>query len=236
MFKFESQIKGIISSSNPAAAGKFYDDNYVIVKSDQIIIRSNIKTMVDLQTNIQKEHMDTKEHLNSLYAKNGNLKQGQDCAKSSDEQMITQLLEQEERVKNILEFLKKKEGMCADMFKGMLLKNKSVKRSQKQNRRKNKKRKEQRAGKKFKDITELISADTSQPIITDLNVEGVVSLKHDQMRYLKEMAKNGKISEQALSTIEEYHPGLLEENGQLSIAEDHESESTGSESESDLEQ
>ena len=68
---------------------------------------------------------------------------------------------------------------------------------------KNKKRKEQRAGKKFKDITELISADTSQPVITDLNVEGVVSLKHDQMRYLKEMAKNGKISEQALSTIEE---------------------------------
>ena len=106
MFKFESQIKGIISSGNPAAAGKFYDDNYVIVKSDQII-----KTTVDLQTNIQKEHMDTKEHQNSLYAKNGNLKQGQDCAKSSDEQMISQLLEQEERVKNILEFLKKKEGM-----------------------------------------------------------------------------------------------------------------------------
>ena len=72
--------------------------------------------------------MDTKEHLNSLFAKNGNLKQGQDCAKSFDEQMITQLIEQEERVKNTLEFLKKKEDMCADMFKGMLLKNKSVKR------------------------------------------------------------------------------------------------------------
>ena len=37
-----------MSSSNPVAAGKFYDDNYVIVKSDDIIIRSNIKTMVDL--------------------------------------------------------------------------------------------------------------------------------------------------------------------------------------------
>ena len=114
--------------------------------------------------------MDTKEHLNSLSAKNGNVKQGQDCAKSFDEQMITQLIEQEERVKNILQFLKKKEDMCADVFNGMLLKNKSVKRSQKQNRRKNKKRKEQRP-----DITELISADTSQPIITDVNVEGVVS-------------------------------------------------------------
>lgn len=124
IFKFESRLKSIMSSSNPAAAGKFYDDNYVIVKSDQIIIRSNIKTMVDLQKNIQQEHMDTNEHLNSLFAKNGNLKQGQDCAKSFDEQMITQLIEQEERVKNTLEFLKKKEDMCADMFKDMLLKKK----------------------------------------------------------------------------------------------------------------
>ena len=71
-----------------------------------------------------------------MYAKNGNVKQGQDCAKSFDEQMITQLIDQEERVKNILDFLKKKEDICADMFKGMLFKNKSVKRSQKQNRRK----------------------------------------------------------------------------------------------------
>lgn len=54
--------------------------------------------MVDLQKNIQQEHMDTKEHLNSLFAKNGNLKQGQDCARSFDEQMITQLIEQEQRV------------------------------------------------------------------------------------------------------------------------------------------
>ena len=74
------------------------------------------------------------------------------------------------------------------------------------------------------------------PPLTDVNVEGVVSLTHDQIRYLKEMAKNGKISEKALSTIEEYIPGLLKENGQLSVTEDHQSESTGSESESDLEQ
>ncbi len=39
------------------------------------------------------------------------------------------------------------------------------------------------------------------------------------------------MSEEALSTIEEYHPSRLEENGQLSITEDHYSEI-----ESDLEQ
>ena len=43
----------------------------------------------------------------------------------------------------MLEFLKKKEDMCADMFEGNLLKNKSVKRSQKQNKKKQEK-KEQR--------------------------------------------------------------------------------------------
>ena len=64
-----------------------------------------------------------------------------------------------------------------------------------------------------------------------------MSLTRDQIRYLKEMAKNGKISEKALSTIEEYIPDLLKENGKLSVREDdHQSESTGSESESDLEQ
>mgnify|MGYP000447636850 CR=1 FL=1 len=50
--------------------------------------------MVDLQKNIQQEHMDTKEHLNSLFAQNRNLKQGQDCAKSFDKKMITPSIEQ----------------------------------------------------------------------------------------------------------------------------------------------
>ena len=44
------------------------------------------------------------------------MKQRQDCAKSFDEQMRSQFIEQEETVKNILECLKKKEAMCADMF------------------------------------------------------------------------------------------------------------------------
>ena len=69
------------------------------------------------------------------------MKQGQHCVKSFDTQIIPQLIEQEERVKNILEFLKKKEDMCADMFKIMLLKKKSVKRSQKQNGRKKQEKK-----------------------------------------------------------------------------------------------
>ena len=44
----------------------------------------------------------------------------------------------------------------------------------------------------FKEITELISADTLQPIIAEVNVEGVVSLTQNQIRYLKERAKMGK--------------------------------------------
>ena len=62
----------------------------------------------------------------------------------------------------------------------------------------------------------MMRKDTTQPV-TDVNVEGFVYLTRDQIRYLKEMAKNGKFSEKALSTIEEYIPGLLKENGQLSV-------------------
>jgi len=47
----------------------------------------------------------------------------------------------------------------------------------------------------------------------------VISLTRDKIRYLKEVGKNGTISEKALSPIEEYIPGLLEENGRLSITE-----------------
>ena len=43
------------------------------------------------------------------------MKHEQDSAKSFDEQMI----EQEERVKNILEFLKKKEDMCEERGAGL---------------------------------------------------------------------------------------------------------------------
>ena len=49
----------------------------------------------------------------------------------------------------------------------------------------------------------------------------VISLTHDQIRYIKEVGKNGTISEKALYTIEEYIPGLLEENGWLYVTEDH---------------
>ena len=59
------------------------------------------------------------------------------------------------------------------------------------NKTEEKTRKERSKGQRrnVKEITELISADISQPIITDVNVEGVVSLTRDQIRYLKEMAK-----------------------------------------------
>ena len=42
IFKFESRIKSFMSISNPAAAGKFYDDNYVIVKSDRYAMRTYV--------------------------------------------------------------------------------------------------------------------------------------------------------------------------------------------------
>ena len=69
-----------------------------------------------------------------------------------------------------------------------------------------------------------------------LKVLYLTCVNHCSNKIASRNGKNEKISQKALSTIEEYVPGLLEENGQLSVTEDQQSESTGSESESDLEQ
>ena len=64
--------------------------------------------------------------------------------------MITQWIEQEERVKNTLEFLKKKEDMCADVFKGMLLKTEQI--CQKVPETKQKKKQEKKGAKDREEI------------------------------------------------------------------------------------
>lgn len=120
-------MNGILSNSNPATAGKFYVDSYVMIPSDQIIIRSNIKMLSELQNSIEREDLDTKAHLNDLYTKSGNLKQGEECAKCFDEHIITTLRELEGKVKHNLDYMKNKEELCRDMFRGTLLKNKSAK-------------------------------------------------------------------------------------------------------------
>ena len=94
------------------------------------------------------------------------------------------------------------------MFRGvLLLKNKSRKRSQKQN-----KRKQQRETNNFKLLQQLRSADLNSDVIDNVNVEALASLSVRQVRWLTKTAKKGHLTERAIATAQDYLEGFMEEN------------------------
>lgn len=65
-----------MSKRNPGAAAKFFDEKYVHMPSDQLILRGNIQKLVKVQEEVENEKKDNKDHLNSLYFKSGKLIDG----------------------------------------------------------------------------------------------------------------------------------------------------------------
>ena len=96
------------------------------------------------------------------------------------------------------------------MFRGTLLKNKPKKRSRKQNKNKNKKRKKQREEKNFQHIIQLILADTNVSIIDEVNVEVLLSLGANKIKWLTRMVNQGQVTEKAVVTIKDYVKGFVE--------------------------
>ena len=97
------------------------------------------------------------------------------------------------------------------MFRGkLLLKNKSRKRSKKQNKNKSKKRKTQREENNFKRTIQLLSADTSVTIISEVNVESLLTLNANQIKWLRRMVDQGQVTKTAVATIKDCVKGFME--------------------------
>ena len=204
----------ILNTNNPGAAGKFYTTDYVLVPADQLILRANIMKLNELLENISDMDRHIKAHLNILFHSKtrGNLIRGEEYSKSFDDDVTTRLDEAKKRVNSELKYLNEKLDQCKDMFRGVsLLKNTSRKRSQKQNKRKSKKRKQQRESKHFKLLHQLLSADVNSDVIDNVNVESLARLSVRQARWLTKMAKNGHLTERAITTAQDYLDGFMEE-------------------------
>ena len=154
-----------------------------------------------------------KAQLNTLFhSKTGNLIRGEEYSKSFDEDFITSLDVAKKRVNSELKYLNEKLDQCKDMFRGvLLLKNKSRKRLQKQNKRKSRKRKQHRGSKNFKLLHQLLSADLNSNVIDihNVNVESLARLSVRQIRWLTKMAKNGHLTERAITTAQDYLDGFM---------------------------
>ena len=127
--------------------------------------------------------------------------------------LLQGLMKLKKRVNSELKYLNEKLDQCKDMFRGvLLLKNKSRKRSQKQNKRKSKKRKQHGGSKNFKLLHQLLSADLNSDVIDNVNVESLARLSVRQVRWLTKMAKNGHLTERAITTAQDYLEGFMEES------------------------
>ena len=116
--KLSSTVDAILSNMNPAAAGKFFDEQYVHIPSDKLILRENILKLVKVREQVEKEEQDIKGHLSSLYTKSGKLKDGKGSQKDFDEETITVLT----MLRGNIQHLQDEESKCRDMFQGHILK------------------------------------------------------------------------------------------------------------------
>ena len=116
--KLSSTVDAILSNTNPASAGKFFDEQYVHIPSDQLILRENMQKLVKVQEQVEKEEQDIKGHLSSLYTKSGKLKDGKGSQKDFDEKKIGVLT----MLRGNIKHLQDQESKCKDMFHGHILK------------------------------------------------------------------------------------------------------------------
>ena len=118
------------------------------------------------------------------------------------------------RVNSELKYLNDKLGQCKDMIRGvLLLKNKIIKKKITETEQKEEqKRKQHRGSKNFKLLHQLLSADLNSDVIDNVNVESLARLSVRQVRWLTKMAKNGHLTERAITTAQDYLDGFMEES------------------------
>ncbi len=87
-----STVDAMMNSNNPGAAGTFFNEQYVYIPSDQLILRENIQKLVKVQEKVKKKEQDIKDLLSSLYASSGKLKDGKESQRDFGEERITILI------------------------------------------------------------------------------------------------------------------------------------------------
>lgn len=72
--KFPASVVTILSNRNPGTAAKFFDEQYVHIPLDRLILRGNIQKLVKVQEEVEKEEQDLKDYVNSLILSLANLR------------------------------------------------------------------------------------------------------------------------------------------------------------------
>ena len=127
--------------------------------------------------------------------------------------LLKDLMKLKKRVNSEMKYLNEKLDQCKDMFHGvLLLKKKNKVKITETEQREEQRRKQQGESKNFKLLHQLLSADLNSDVIDNVNVESLARLSVRQVRWLTKMAKNGHLTERAITTAQDYLDGFMEES------------------------
>ncbi len=168
--KLEGRISAVLNPNNPAAAGKYFEEDYILIPSDQTVLRNNLSLMKDIKECNRKQEEALKQRFSGHFSKSGKVLSGHDYAKALNEETIGKLRKVSDKIVEIEANLCDKLEKCTDMFKESSSFNRKskTKRSEKQNRRKARKRKAIRNSENMTKVRRCIS-DTVASQIIDVN-------------------------------------------------------------------
>ena len=84
--------------------------------------------------------------------------------------------------------------------------------TEKEQRKEQKRKQSER--KHFKLLHQLLTADINSDVIDNVNVESLARLSVRQVRWLTKMAKNGRLTERAITIAQDYLEGFMEESNE----------------------
>ena len=208
-----NQKLAFVTSDNPAAAGRFMQENFNAKRHDATTIRNNTDELLKLKVKIDELNAKVTEDDNALFDASGrHIKSGQKVSHDSNREFLESLKSIKETVGETMELLEKARDKVASIFplkQGNALKRKS--RMQKQNRHKSEKRRRLR----YKENEEAIKrkilqiqGDTELTLDKDFVIDhdilipdAIATPKVHEMSYLSSILNNMPATTQAVQTI-----------------------------------
>ena len=74
--RLEERIASVMNPRNPAAAGKYFCEEYTLTPSVKFPLSNNIKVIEGIKSSIQKKREEPQKHLSSHFTRSGRVLPG----------------------------------------------------------------------------------------------------------------------------------------------------------------
>ena len=222
----EDRISAVLNAINPAAAGKYFEEDYILTPSDQTVLRSNLSQLKDIRECNKQLEENLKKHFARHFCKSEKVLAGYDCGKAFHEETIGKIRKLNDKIAAIDANLCEKLETCPDMFKKTNFLIEKTERRGQWNKIKEKPESAKLWGivKTWTNFDDAFQIPNPTIDSDNFNLEALANLTDYQLKYLKMLYKNGHLTTEAVTCIQEYvknFPAEMEDLIQVSDDDDN---------------